>query len=663
VSAWSRLQLAVKQFRMRWSSPRTYFWGGSPDRLTIDYARTVGDGRGASVVQACVLWLARTFPEAPIQVSRRKRDGTLEPIQGHPLTALIAKPNDYYSGVLLWMATLADWMVTGNAYWAIVRAGAANVRELWWLPSAQVKPVGSDDGRTFLTHYEYNVGAEVVRIDVDDVVHFRYGLDPSDPRRGLSPLASLIREIYTDEEAAAYTATLLKNVGVPGVVFSPGVEIPKEKAQELKEFLANRFTGPHRGEPFVATGPTKIDRLSFNPTEMDLKALRRIPEERVSAIFGIPAIVVGLGSGLERSTFANFAEARQAAYESNVIPTQRLFAAELQTQLLPFVGDGENQVVGFDLSDVRVLQPDMDLMFKRLDLAVQGGWMLVNEARSEIGLDPLPDGDVLYVKSTNVPTPPTELVPPEPEPAPVEEPTPLRALPPPKARQRKARGRSSTAGVNRLKARYLAPFSREIHALLVSEQEVALRRFGAGAKEVTRLGGEDELVWRQLFEKWYGRVLRGVGVLVEDDLGAAIDLSQEQLRVYLADAGANVQGITETTRAAVRSALLEGQAANEGVEGIARRIRESAAFGQPRARVIARTELAFAANLSTVDSYRASGLVSHVDVLDGDQDEPCASANGSRWTLEQAREHPIAHPQCVRAFSPVVEVPAAEGAA
>jgi hypothetical protein len=33
-------------------------------------------------------------------------------------------------------------------------------------------------------------------------VHFRFGLDPDDPRKGYSPLKSVLREVFTDDEAA-----------------------------------------------------------------------------------------------------------------------------------------------------------------------------------------------------------------------------------------------------------------------------------------------------------------------------------------------------------------------------------------------------------------------------------------------------------------------------
>jgi hypothetical protein len=44
----------------------------------------------------------------------------------------------------------------------------------------------------------------------------------------------------------------------------------------------------------------------------------------------------------------------------------------------------------------------------------------------------------------------------------------------------------------------------------------------------------------------------------------------------------------------------------------------------------------------------------HVLVSDGeDFDEPCQAANGAVWTLEEARDNSIEHPNCRRAFVPV----------
>jgi hypothetical protein len=56
---------------------------------------------------------------------------------------------------------------------------------------------------------------------------------------------------------------------------------------------------------------------------------------------------------------------REQAYESCLIPMQRLIVAELQMQLVPDFGDPARLRVQFDLSQVRVLQDDQNALHER----------------------------------------------------------------------------------------------------------------------------------------------------------------------------------------------------------------------------------------------------------------------------------------------------------
>ena len=144
----------------------------------------------------------------------------------------------------------------------------------------------------------------------------------------------------------------------------------------------------------------KVTPLGFDPQQMDVKALRRIPEERVSAVLGVPAIVAGLGAGLDRSTFANMAEAREMAYESNIIPNQRLFAADLTSQLLPEWDATGKQRVAWDYKAVRVLQEDQNKLWVRVDTAVRGGWLTVARAQEMVG-EQAEEADAVYLRSSS----------------------------------------------------------------------------------------------------------------------------------------------------------------------------------------------------------------------------------------------------------------------
>jgi phage portal protein BeeE len=173
-------------------------------------------------------------------------------------------------------------------------------------------------------------------LDPSDVVHFRFGLDPDNPRKGFSPLKSVLKEVYTDDEAARFTASLLRNMGIPGLIVSPDTDtaITKDEADATKQYMKDKFGGDRRGEPMVMTGRTKVEQFGFSPDQMLLRDLRKVPEERVTAVLGIPASVAGLGAGLDRNTFTNYGEARSAAYEQGIIPMQKIMGEDVRFQLL-----------------------------------------------------------------------------------------------------------------------------------------------------------------------------------------------------------------------------------------------------------------------------------------------------------------------------------------
>lgn len=135
----------------------------------------------------------------------------------------------------------------------------------------------------------------------------------------------------------------------------------------------------------------------------------------------------------------------------------------------------------------------------------------------------------------------------------------------------------------------------------------------------------------------------------------SFSLENEHVQTVLHRLGKQIRNVAETTRNEIRT--LVGRQAQEGWsdEELARQIRDRGEIDSTsRSLMIARTETATGYNLSSIAAYRV-GNVTYVDVLDGDDDEICAAANGSRWTLDEADAKPVGHPNCTRAFSPVIE--------
>src|SRR4051812_7581684 len=100
-------------------------------RSVTNYAREVGDVMENSLVASILFWVGRNFPEAPPILTPVAATGQEEPLHDHPMLRLLQRPNPFYSGSVLWMATVIEWMAEGNAYWFKVRSASGAVRELW----------------------------------------------------------------------------------------------------------------------------------------------------------------------------------------------------------------------------------------------------------------------------------------------------------------------------------------------------------------------------------------------------------------------------------------------------------------------------------------------------------------------------------------------------
>lgn len=391
--------------------PRGAPWGWIGSPRTSAYAVEVGQGLDNSIVAGLIGWATRNFPEAPWRMRRAKRVGKKiewEPILeddfglGAVLT-LLQDPNPYYDGETLMKACLVDWMTAANVYILKRRNNADRVVELWWLPQWMVEPMWpQDDPTVYIGWYRYNPNGEWVDYHPDDIIHLRDGLDPRNPRKGLNRFASLVREIFTDEEAAAYSAAILNNLGIPGVIISPkttGIASQNRitDPQGIRDKFKERFRGDGRGEPLVLTAPTDVTMLSFNPQQLTLKDLRRLPEERASSVMGIPAILGGLGAGLDRSTYANMGEARESGYEEFIIPTQRIWGRSFKKHLANEFGDPKGIVIDKDLSEVRVLQEDQTNLWKRNLDALTGGGITRRVFKENIGEETDDKDDVYYI--------------------------------------------------------------------------------------------------------------------------------------------------------------------------------------------------------------------------------------------------------------------------
>ena len=263
----------------------------------------LGNGESNSAVVSCLQVLGVSFSEATMQVCTEDEHGEKLNIPNHPLSLLMRRPNPYMSGDVLQQYIINAMHVSGDAYLLKQKNNAGQLVSLYPLMPEMVTPKGTKV--ELITHYIYETDEDKFRLDNTEVVHFRLGLNSKDHKSGFSPLKSVLREIYGDESAGQMATALLSNMGVPSVMISPKDEFgpSEEEAQQIAKTYQQKVSGKNKGKPLVLSGAMNVEKLSFSPKDLDIGLLRRVPEERISAVLGVPAILAGLGAGLDRGTY------------------------------------------------------------------------------------------------------------------------------------------------------------------------------------------------------------------------------------------------------------------------------------------------------------------------------------------------------------------------
>ncbi len=671
--------------------PKGQLWTWLLPRTKYDYEKEVGGGTGSSVVMAPIFWICRRLAEAKIII---KKNDQVE--DSHDILSLLKKPNPFYSGRLLRMAIALSYNLDGNVYILKVRNNQLKPIELWYVPHWVIEPHFPKGGEVFIDYYKYRPQNETIKIDPSEVIHLRFGIDPYNTRKGMAPLKSLFREIFTDDEAANFSSSLLRNMGIPGIVMSPGAEVgtvSEADKQAVKDAFKEKFGKDRRGEPLVMSSKTDIKEFGFTPSQMDLSKLREIPEERVTAILGVPAAVVGFGTGLQQTKVgATMKELRESAYEDCIIPMQNLIADELNTQLLPdFVSDPENWTIDFDLSEIRVLQEDENEKSKRTTEEMKNGLITQAEAREKLGYEVKPEHNVYFLPFSTVVFPAGNL-----------------------SNQSSSAQDDGNNNGDGNKSKYILPYIfntkdlnqnwRQKLAQAFMSSEIRLRDIQARElrKTLDALGDSAAEIWKRIIqeqgierlaynnvEKKDDQLDRYYADLIADEIDTdIIDYGPHYLRVgketfntiksitglavnltdpvetRLVQEGGTRKGLLDlkkNTKDAVFKALAESREAGAGPYEAAQKIKDCVSAGpwsssKIRAKMIARTETKYCQNISSLEAYKQAG-VSRVEIVDGQLStscEMCIERNGQIITIAEAYALDE-HPNGTLSYTPVIE--------
>lgn len=368
---------------------------GAPVYSDASFESLVRHGwRKNELIFACVSKTAASASFVKLDV----RAGDGGQLDDHPLRRLIRQPNPFMDEYDLWYSVVVFQKLAGGAYFEKERDRAGRVIRLWPLRPDWVKPVRSSSA--FIAGYEFGVpGRDKVTLDARDVLDFKL-FDPLNLYRGFPPAAVAGRVGDVDNATTDYLKLFMEKGGMPPGLLKTKQKLVDADVANIRRRWGERYGGiEHWLSPAVLDQDAEYQQTGLSFKDMGFEMLDARAEARICMVLDVPPILVGAKVGLDRATYSNYAEARQAWWEDSLTPLYRNFESVIANDLAREFGD---VAVAFDLSAVPAFREQTDALYGRANEGISRGYLTVNEARKLVGLEEAPAGDVFLRPSSAV---------------------------------------------------------------------------------------------------------------------------------------------------------------------------------------------------------------------------------------------------------------------
>jgi len=368
----------------------------APGSIGRDYHSQAKEGYEANVYcRRCVQTISMAVAGIEWDLYRMKGKD-LQEIEGHPMQALLRKPNPQMGGSRLMETVAAYLMLRGESY--LYAAGPDGNRpplELWPLRPDRVRPVPDASGRE-IARYEYTLNGIVSDLPREKVLQLKL-FNPLDDLHGMSPITSAALSIRMGNEAKRWNTALLENGARPMGALSTTAFLTQAQVDSMRSQFSGLYVGPENaGRPVVLEGGVQWQEMGLSPADMSWLESQKLSAREIAICYGVPPEMIGDSSN---KTYANYREARRAFYQETILPTMDWVRDELNSWLLPMYPD-KGLYLDYDRDDIDALQEDRAELWGRLTNAT---WLTINEKREATGYEAVEGGDVLLIPATMLP--------------------------------------------------------------------------------------------------------------------------------------------------------------------------------------------------------------------------------------------------------------------
>lgn len=342
-------------------------------------------------VRRVVSFLANNHAQLKIKAYDRISDDERKHLRDHPAARLIRKPNPYLTRYNYARALMSDLAIYDDSFTVKIRLGGV-VRMLLPIPPAWV----SFDGNTPLwsSGYKITLAGQEWRIPDEDMIHI-HGYNPTDPRRGLSPMEALRRMLAQEEAQGRHQESFWRNNAKHETVITRPAAAPKwsETARErfTAEWRKNYAGADNSGKTPVLEEGMDVKTVSVSAKDSEYIASRKFSLEEAAGVYHVSPPLIGL---LDEANFGSLTAIYRQHLANTLAPWTVNIQEEFELHLLSeFESPDTSVYMEYNLQEK--LRGFFEEEASVLQTATGGPIMTRNEARGRWNLPPVPDGDLL----------------------------------------------------------------------------------------------------------------------------------------------------------------------------------------------------------------------------------------------------------------------------
>lgn len=289
---------------------------------------------------------------------------------------ILRKPDSDESIGAFLEKTALSMVHNGNSFWRVFRDNQGRVVGLRVLNPRDV--VIDVDAEGTVTGYQYR-GRTYTKTEIKHLSRLRV---PGDPR-GRGPIQAAQAELRGALDTRDYSSNWFQDAGVPTGILSAKMPLNAEQAAAAKaQWEASQ--GGTRG-PAVLSGDWSYAPVYLSPEDAQWIAIRQFDTTTIARLFGIPAHMLLAAIEGSSMTYSNVGQ----VYVEFARFTLASYVTEIEDAFTDLLPRGTDVKVNYSA----LLAPDAVTRYQQHTVAIQAGFMSVNEVRAIEGLEPAPDGD------------------------------------------------------------------------------------------------------------------------------------------------------------------------------------------------------------------------------------------------------------------------------